>query len=210
MFESHFTRNLKEGEELVEIVRRFYVSYLWQAIVALILILLPFFLMFPLFRWGWPGVVSFFVLLVLGVIYGIRQTLIYFLNALVITDQRIIDFDQSGLFSRVVSEATYDKIQDVSFSIKGVWQTLYHFGDLRIQTAANHITLEIYDIANPQRVQNLIVDLQNQVPDPAKEDLSAAELLEMVAKIKKGIVKDTSIPINRTVNRPPKKDNQID
>jgi hypothetical protein len=205
MLESHFTRNLKEGEELIEIVRRFYISYLWQAIIALVLVLLPFFLMFPLFRWGLPGVILFFGLLISGIIYGIRQTLIYFLNALVITDQRIIDFDQGGLFNRVVSEATYDKIQDVSFSIKGVWQTLYHYGDLRIQTAGNHITLEICDISNPQRVQDRIVDLQNQADEPVKSDLTAVELLEMVKKIKSGISQDSAVPVHRTAGQRPKR-----
>ncbi|MFA6197772.1 MAG: PH domain-containing protein [Patescibacteria group bacterium] len=205
MFESNFTRNLKEGEELIEIVRRFYISYLWQALVALIFILLPFFLIFPLFRWGWPGIIMFFTLLIFGIIFGIRQTLIYFLNALVITDQRIIDFDQRGLFNRVVSEATYEKIQDVSFSIKGVWQTLYHYGDLQIQTAGNHITLEICDIANPQRVQDRIVDLQSQVPEPAAENLSAAELLDMVTKIKKGIGEDTFNRLAHTGRSTPKR-----
>lgn len=205
MFESNFTRNLKEGEELIEIVRRFYISYLWQALVALIFILLPFFLIFPLFRWGWPGIIIFFALLIFGIIFGIRQTLIYFLNALVITDQRIIDFDQRGLFNRVVSEATYEKIQDVSFSIKGIWQTLYHYGDLRIQTAGNHITLEICDIANPQRVQDRIVDLQSQVPEPAAENLSAAELLNMVTKIKKGIGEDAFNRLAHTGRSTPKR-----
>jgi uncharacterized membrane protein YdbT with pleckstrin-like domain len=198
MLESHFTRNLKEGEELIEIVRRYYLSYLWQAIVALVFVLLPFFLMFPLFRWGWFGVVIFFGLLIFGIIFGIRQTLIYFMNALVITNQRIIDFDQRGLFNRVVSEATYDKIQDVSFSIKGVWQTLFHYGDLSIQTAGNQITLEISSIANPHRVQDRIVDLQNQASEPTEKDLSAVELLDMVTKIKQGIGEEAFSRLTRS------------
>ncbi len=186
MFESYFIKNLKEGEEAIKIVRRFYFTYAFHLTVSIMIILLAFFFMFPLFRLGGWGVLGFFLIITLGIFYGIRQTIIYFMNGLVITNERIIDFDQRGLFDRVVSESNYEKIQDVSFKVKGVWQTVFNFGDIEIQTAATQANLEIKDVAQPQKIQDIIVKTQRERSRPP-QDLTASELISMVSKIKKSL-----------------------
>ena len=186
MFEGYYNKNLKEGEELIRIVRRYYLTYSFHIFLAFIIILIPFFFLYPLFRLGGWGVFFFFLMLIVGILYALRQSIIYFMNGLVITKDRIIDFDQKGLFNRVVSESSYSKIQDVSFQVKGIWQTLFNYGDIEIQTAAAQANLEIKDVAEPQKIQDLIVKIQQETAKPP-EDLSAQELVKMVTKIKKGL-----------------------
>ncbi len=171
---------------MVQIVRRYYLTYSFHIILAFIIILLPFFFLYPLFRMGGWGIFFFFLMLLVGVFYALRQSIIYFMNGLVITRDRIIDFDQKGLFNRVVSESSYGKIQDISFKIKGIWQTVFNYGDIEIQTAASQANLEIKDVAEPQKIQDLIVKIQQETAKPP-EDLSAQELVTMVTKIKKGL-----------------------
>lgn len=208
MFESHFTKNLKEGEELILVVRRYIVSYSFHLLLALLCVLLPFFFLFPLFRLGGWGIAIFLVLLVFGISYGIRQSVLYALNALMITNQRIVDFDQRGMFDRVVSEASYEKIQDVSITVKGVWQTLLNYGDLQIQTAGNQVTLEIKDILHPQRIQDLITQVQKQQRESSgPEELSAKELLTLVQKIKTGVGEEEFKRLAGLDGNRPKKNN---
>ncbi|MDP3964849.1 MAG: PH domain-containing protein, partial [bacterium] len=162
MFEGYFTKYLKEGEEVISIERRYYLTFVFQAALALMLVLIPFFFLFPLFRLGGFGVLSFFALLLLGLVVLTRQGVMYYLNGLVITKERIMDFDQRGLFNRVVSETTYAKIQDVSFEIKGVLQTMLNYGNLEIKTAGAQAYLEINVVAEHKRILEMITRLQTE------------------------------------------------
>lgn len=188
MFTHYFTRHLKEGEEIICLVRRYYLTYAFHIFLALVFVLLPFFFLYPLFRWGTAGVIIFILALAFGLIFALRQSVIYYQNALVVTKERILDFDQKGLFERVVSESTYDKIQDVSFRIKGIMPTLFNYGDLEIQTAGSQANLEIKDIAEPQKIQDTIIQIQREVTaKKAPDDLTAKELVDLVMRIKKGM-----------------------
>lgn len=59
----------------------------------------------------------------------------YYLDIWIVTDRRIIDVNQSGLFSRKISEVPIASVQDVTIDVHGIIETLLHFGDIRIQTA---------------------------------------------------------------------------
>src|SRR3989339_377242 len=120
MFEDRIRRNLKESEELVIIIRKFPLVFILPIIFSAVFIIAPFFFLYPLFHWSSWGVGIFFVLLIIGLFLALRTFIIYSFNVFVITNQRIIDIDQAGLFDRTVSETTYDKIQDVSFRRKGI------------------------------------------------------------------------------------------
>ena len=157
MFESYLTKNLKEGEDVIRVVRRYPWSFAGQGLIALMFLLLPFFLLFPLLRVGTFGVAGLLVLFLIGLFLVVRVMILYWLNVFVITNSRLVDFDQRGFFDRVVSESTYEKIQDVSFSVKGIAQTILGYGTVQIQTAGSQANLEIRNVRNPEDVQHTIM-----------------------------------------------------
>ncbi|MEK7158326.1 MAG: PH domain-containing protein [Patescibacteria group bacterium] len=162
MFEQRIREHLKDGEEQVAFIRQYIVT-LWPAILlSVFFILAPFFFMVPLFRRGTGGVAIFLTLIAIGVLAGVRQWILWNLNAFLITNQRIIDFDQSGLFHRRVSEASYEKIQDVSFSQDGVLATLLDYGNVHVQTAGTQAQLEILCVHRPKDLQALITETQRK------------------------------------------------
>lgn len=191
MFEDKIRKNLKEDEGIIEIVRNYPLVFTIPTTIATACIIASFFLLFPLLRQGWWGIIIFFALLGFGIILAVRTFIIYTFNVFVITNQRIIDIDQRGFFDRTVSETTYDKIQDVSFRIKGVSQTMFHYGSVIIQTASSNANIELNHIKDPEKVQQLIARInQDMIVQQKKKDdekLSAAELLKMVQKIKEGL-----------------------
>ncbi len=151
--------SLKAGEEIVAVVRHFGLT-LWPKILAAIfLIVAPFFFIFPLFKWGSWGVGLFLLLILLGVFYAARIFVLWYYNCFIITNRRVIDIDQRGIFSRVVSEADFSEIKDVSHRRKGIWQTIFRYGDVRIQIADTDIGLEIKNVRAPEETQQLISDL---------------------------------------------------
>lgn len=151
--------NLKSGEEVVKIVRHYSLTFWPQILAVLLLLALPFFFIFPLFKRGYWGVAVFLFFIFFGVFYGLRELVVWYYNSFVITNKRIIDIDQRGLFERIVSEAPYEKIQDVSYRLKGIFQTLLRYGNIHIQTAGATAVIEIRNIKNPEKIQELISDL---------------------------------------------------
>lgn len=86
----------------------------------------------------------------------------YYFDVWVITDERIINIEQRGLFLRRVSSAEYEKIQDVTVEVKGFLQTVINFGDVRIQTAGETENIVFRRISNPYEIKNLVAKIQKE------------------------------------------------
>ncbi len=83
--------------------------------------------------------------------YGYKNSLA------ILTNQRILNVLQKGFFNTQVSEAELDRIQDVSSEIKGMFQTMFQFGDVTIRTASNASLLILKNMASPYEMQQAIV-----------------------------------------------------
>ena len=188
MFEQRLLENVKEEEEVLALVRRTPLVAIGPILLVTILIIAPFFFLYPLLKMGAFGVAVIIASVLVGIFLGFRTLWVHQLNAFILTATRIVDVDQRGFFHRVVSETTFDKVQDVSYVIKGVAATLFRYGSVVIQTAGNAANLELMGARHPQRVQELILKLQREATSGKPEDqLSADELLAMIQKIKSGI-----------------------
>lgn len=160
MFESKIEKNIKAGEEVIRIVRKYPLVFWWPIAWSMICIIAPFFFLVPLWQWGTWGIGIFFASLAMGIFLGLRVAIVYSLNIFIITSERIIDVDQTGFFSRTVSETTYDKIQEVSYTVKGIAQTLFHYGSVIIQTAGQQVNLELNSVKNPEKIQQMIIHVK--------------------------------------------------
>ncbi len=84
----------------------------------------------------------------------------YYLDVGIVTDSRIVDIDQLGLFRRNVDELDCKMVQDVAVTRHGIFQTLFNFGTLEIQTAGERRNFEFKGIPKPEEVQHLIAKAQ--------------------------------------------------
>lgn len=96
-------------------------------------------------------IVAFFILWIL-----------YYLNLHIITNIRVVDIDQVGLFKHVLSELNIDKVEDVTSDTSGIFGTLLGYGNVYIQTAGTTERFEFSNIPNPSAVVKLIQDLYEQ------------------------------------------------
>jgi hypothetical protein len=160
---TNFSKYLKDNEELVEVVRQHPLVYLKPAAIALFFFLLPFFLMFLLFKWETIGLIIFFLLFIIGTILIIQLVVVYSNNALLITNKRIVHLRQNSLFDRHETEAGYGIIQEVSYRIKGAAQTLFRYGSIRIKLADSVKGLAINKIPGPRRIQQLILKIKSDI-----------------------------------------------
>lgn len=80
----------------------------------------------------------------------------HWLDAWVITNERIIDIEQKGFFRRQVSSFPLDRIQDVTFETNGLLATLLHFGNVRMQTASISDDLIMKQVPFPEDIKEVV------------------------------------------------------
>ena len=96
----------------------------------------------------------------------------YYLDVWIITNQKIIDIEQHGLFRREISEYRLDNIQDVTVKIPDLLATFFKFGNVEVQTAgATSQTFVIRNAPHPEEVRDLIIKMQNEVMPTASPNV---------------------------------------
>lgn len=110
---------------------------------------------------------SAFLLLVMAVeLFGFVD---YYLDIYIVTDQRLVDISQMGLFKRQISELQMRQVVDVSANVEGFFNTVLHFGDVHIQTAGERENFIFQSIPHPYTVAKQIVDLHQKEVETEKK-----------------------------------------
>ncbi|HEY4496690.1 MAG TPA: PH domain-containing protein [Candidatus Paceibacterota bacterium] len=81
----------------------------------------------------------------------------YYLDVLIVTNKRVVDVEQRGLFRRDLATVPLQNIQDIKIEINGLIPTLLRFGNLHIQTAGVSKEVLIKDIKEPTEVKKIIL-----------------------------------------------------
>ena len=177
---------LNEDEEILSAVRQSPLTLIKNLLVPILLILTTFFFLYPLFSWGDQGIFLFFSILAVSIIILARNSLLWYWQILIITNQRIVDIDQPTLFQRIVSESDFNNINDVFYKSRGLYQILTKIGTINIKLKDQTI-IEVKNIYQPRNVQQLILrlksDHQKNLPD--LELISKPELISLIKKIRK-------------------------
>lgn len=92
-------------------------------------------------------------------LYGFLIWIDYYFDIWIITDQRVVNIEQKGLFMRVISELNYRKIQDVTAEEKGFIATVVNYGDVFVQTAGEQERFVFRTISDPYKIKELIMGM---------------------------------------------------
>lgn len=98
----------------------------------------------------------------------------YYLDIFIITDKRIVDVEQSGLFGRTVAEERLYRIQDVTSDAQGVVATTLRYGNVYIQTAGKTERFIFEQVPHPEIVARKILELTDKIDDRLEHDLPSA------------------------------------
>ncbi len=83
----------------------------------------------------------------------------WYLDIWIVTNYRIINIEQHGLFGRTMSELMLYNVQDVTSEIKGFIHTMFDYGVIHIQTAGETKRFEFEDIEHPNHVAKRVLEL---------------------------------------------------
>ena len=89
----------------------------------------------------------------------------YYLDVWHVTSKRLVDINQKTLFYRDEAVLRLENIQDIAIASKGIIQTLLGFGNIRVQTSGERREFIMRNIANPEKVKEVITLEQGKVKD---------------------------------------------
>jgi len=162
----------KKGENIILVLRRHWITFVFSFlpfIAGAIALVIIHFVATEWFRdWGMEDnmAVLWFVESLVAMFLWLGafiNWIDYYFDAWIVTDQRIIDIEQLGLFRRNVSELDLRKIQDLTTEIHGILPTFLNYGYLYIQTAGQKERFIFKDIPDPMTVRELIVELHKRL-----------------------------------------------
>ena len=88
----------------------------------------------------------------------------FYYDVWIITNWRIIDCDQQGLFRRNISSIlNLDHIQDIQTTVVGIIKTVLDYGNIEVQTAAAKREFIFEDVAHPRQVEKMVRDAQAEL-----------------------------------------------
>jgi len=182
-FYQHYSKDLKDGEELVTILHKHPLTLAKPMFKVALWGLLPVLILLGFLSYGNSSLwlqLGFFVVLVSALSYGFFEWFTWYNDVYILTNEKIINIEQNSLFHRTVSETTWDKVQDVTFEVKGVLSTLFDFGSIHVQTAGAKDVIEFTSIAHPEAWQKKLMEIQKVYEDTHKDKMSADELVKFV------------------------------
>jgi len=168
-------------ERVIKVIRKDVFLMFVKLLFLFLMIVLPvgFFMLFIKpneFLMNWNGAYPLIVLMTSAYylflwLFAFFTFIDYYLDVWIITNERIIDIEQRGFFSRVIAEHKLFRIQDVTSEVHGVFPTLIGYGDIFVQTAGTKQRFHFDDIPNPGIVRNMIIKLvQKKKKDVIREE----------------------------------------
>jgi len=161
--------NQREGEHVVLFLRRHWFALLGTGTAFVLLTGIPL-----LLGWYfWSTVETWMdhpvlgpVVVIIGSIYFFSVWLFafleftdYYLDTWIVTNERIINIEQEGLFNRIASELDLAAVQDTTAEIRGIIQTVFTYGHVYVQTAGEKGRFHFKNINDPEEVKERITQL---------------------------------------------------
>lgn len=94
-----------------------------------------------------------------AILFFMGQFVDYYLDITIVTNDRIIDIEQRGIFGRQISELDLARVQDVNSEVKGIVASIFNYGLVEIQTAGDEANFEMHDAHDPHGVRQRIIEL---------------------------------------------------
>ena len=147
----------REGEEVQFVFRRHFLTAKSGVIFLILMIMIGVGLTLL-----WPNNMmifeTFLALILVGVLGFLYSYMLWYFSVYIVTNQRIRQISQRGLFKKSVVDLGLDKIQSISYGVSGIRAGLMGYGTIVIQTAVGDLVISM--VKNSEKIYN---DLQNLI-----------------------------------------------
>ena len=147
----------REGEEVQFVFRRHFLTAKSGVIFLILMIMIGVGLTLL-----WPNNMMIFevflALILVGVLGFLYSYMLWYFSIYIVTNQRIRQISQRGLFKKSVVDLGLDKIQSISYGVNGIRAGLMGYGTIVIQTAVGDLVISM--VKKSEKIYN---DLQNLI-----------------------------------------------
>ena len=147
----------REGEEVQFVFRRHFLTAKSGVIFLILMILIGVGLTLL-----WPNNMmifeTFLALILVGILGFLYSYMLWYFSIYIVTNQRIRQISQRGLFKKSVVDLGLDKVQSISYGVNGIRAGLMGYGTIVIQTAVGDLVISM--VKNSEKIYN---DLQNLI-----------------------------------------------
>ncbi len=95
--------------------------------------------------------------ILLGLLLFFPSWIAWYYSVFIVTDQRLIQITQKGLFNRSVVDLGLNKIQSTNYEVRGLQATLLGFGTIAIQTYMGDLV--VHEVHHPARVIRKLAEI---------------------------------------------------
>lgn len=157
-------------EEVILFLRQHLIVNIPWIIVFIVFLIAPS-VLFPLIVKSLPVPLPFPYVLVgtlswylVTIGFALVSFLHWFFNIYIVTNERVIDVDFQYLLFKRFSQAELERIQDISYTMGGIFATIFHYGNVYIQTAGEMPNLEFLAVPRPDKVVEKVRSLMEDLP----------------------------------------------
>lgn len=105
------------------------------------------------------GALAGSIYLLSALLFGYGSFIDFYLDVWIVTNDRVVDIEQFGLFSRTISELDLFRIQDVTTDTHGMFATIFKYGDVTLKTASTNMSIVFKSIPNPNQIRMALLEL---------------------------------------------------
>lgn len=154
----------ESDEKIILFLRRHFVTNVGWILGFFCLVLVPFFA-FSFFSFSsipfgfrFMGVIGWYLL---TFAFAFERFISWFFNVNIITNLRIIDVNFPSILYKDISETKLENVQDISSKTGGFIRSFFNYGDVLVQTAGALPELNFEAVPHPDKVAEVINDLQS-------------------------------------------------
>ena len=180
----HKFAGARDGETIIRVLHRHWfdiASHLFLSALLTVGLFFGFFLfpaIFPAAFTGANGLIALFIestFLIFLWLYLFLVWIDVWFDVWVITNERIVNIEQKGLFVRHVSEVPFSKVQDVTSETNGIIQSVLNYGEVYVQSASEVPRFLFRSVPDPVAIKDLVMRLSQGAKEDDLED--AVEIL---------------------------------
>lgn len=161
LYKKLFGVYLEEGEEIFYIMHH-HVITIFKPITKIFFI----FILAPILLWS---ILDFslirlicLIVITIGILKISSILLGWYFNALLVTNLNLLDIEWKGLFNRQANRIEYSQIESFSYSVTGIINTIFNFGDITIEKSSGN-QVQINGAYKPKQKSQLLTKIQDEM-----------------------------------------------
>lgn len=152
---------MEEGEEIYYAIHHHVITIFKPIFKTIGIYILP-----SMFFWWLIPNLSFIWIFWWGAGFSkiVSVFLSWYFNALLVTNLNLVNVEWTGLFNRQAFRIEYGQIESFSYSVMGIFNTIFNFGDITIDKASGN-QVHIKGAFRPKKKAELLTKIQEQIVD---------------------------------------------